>query len=265
MNPYLIAIIQGIVEGLTEFIPVSSTGHLILTGSLLGFTGEASKSFEIFIQLGAILAVAWLYRRHLWQILWRWHFKRDQGGLNVWHMALGMIPASVVGLLGFHAIKAYLFTPTTVLIGLVGGGIWMILVERFPRPVSAPTADSVTYLQALGIGCFQCLALWPGFSRSGATIAGALLLGLGLRAAADFSFMLAVPVMVAATGLDLFKSASSLPSSDVGMFAVGFLVSFVVGWLAVVWFLRLLVRVKLTPFAYYRFVVAAAFGLYFFR
>ncbi len=265
MNPYLVAVIQGIVEGLTEFIPVSSTGHLILTGNLIGFTGEASKDFEIIIQLGAILAVAWLYRKHLWQILWRWHFTRDQGGLNVWHMALGMIPASVVGLLSFHAIKTYLFSPATVLIGLVGGGIWMILVERFPRSVTAPTADSVTYLQALGIGCFQCLALWPGFSRSGATIAGALLLGLGLRAAADFSFMLAVPVMVAATGLDLVKSASHLPASDVGMFAVGFVVSFVVGWLAVVGFLRLLARVKLTPFAYYRFAVAAAFGLYFFR
>ncbi len=265
MYAYLVAIIQGIVEGLTEFLPVSSTGHLILVGDLLAFRGESAKTFEIVIQLGAILAVAWMYRRKLWDMAWRW---RPSGPgeprLTVWHIAVAMAPAVVVGFLTFKPIKEYLFSPTTVLIGLVVGGVYMIAAERWHPVAWAMDADSITYWQAFGIGCFQCLALWPGFSRSGATIAGGLLIGVGLKAAADFSFMLAVPVMVAASALDLYKTGSQLSTSDLHLLAVGFAVSFVVAWFAVATFLRFLERVKLTPFAYYRFGVAVLFAAYFY-
>jgi undecaprenyl-diphosphatase len=265
MYGYLVAIIQGIVEGLTEFLPVSSTGHLILVGNLLSFTGEEAKSFEIFIQLGAILAVAWLYRRRLWDMAIRWRPARvGEQRLTLWHLGLAMAPAVVFGLLAYKPIKMYLFSPATVLIGLVVGGIYMIAAERLHPAITSNDVDSVTYWQALGIGLFQCLALWPGFSRSGATIAGGLLIGVGLRAAADFSFLLAVPVMAAATSLDLYKSWHALSASDAGVFAVGFVVSFLVAWAAVAAFLKFLERVKLSPFAWYRFAVAGAFGFYFF-
>ena len=265
MDRVLVAVVMGIVEGLTEFLPVSSTGHLILAGQILSFTGEVAKSFEIFIQLGAIAAVALLYRQKLWRIALRWRVDRGaQSSLTVWHVALGMLPAVVVGLVAYRPIKQVLFSPTTVLVGLVAGGIWMLAAERYRPVATILDADSITYRQAFAIGCFQCLALWPGFSRSGATIAGALLIGIGLRAAADFSFMLAVPLMVAASGLDLVKSAGLLHREDAGVFAVGFAVSFVVAWAAVVVFLRLLERLRLAPFAWYRFAAAGVFALYFF-
>jgi undecaprenyl-diphosphatase len=265
MERILVAVVMGIVEGLTEFLPVSSTGHLILAGQLLGFTGEAAKSFEIFIQLGAIAAVALLYREKLWRIALRWRLERERKpSLTVWHVALGMLPAVVVGLLAYRPIKQVLFSPGTVLVGLAAGGVWLLVGERFRPAETTVDVDGISPRQAFLIGCFQCLALWPGFSRSGATIAGALLIGIGLRAAADFSFMLAVPVMVAASGLDLIKSAGALHRDDVVLFAVGFAVSFVVAWAAVVTFLRLLERIRLAPFAWYRFAAAGIFALYFF-
>ncbi len=266
MNEYLIATIQGVVEGLTEFLPVSSTGHLILSAHLLNFTGEKADTFEVFIQLGAILAVAVLYRQRIFDMLRRW---RDRpwasDRLTLWHVALAMIPAVIMGLLLHKKIKLYLFSPKTVLIGLVVGGIYLIVAERWQPPVRANTVDQMTWRQALGVGMFQCLALWPGFSRSGATIAGGLLLGISHEAAAEFSFLLAVPMMCAATGKDLWSSRELLSMNDAGVFAVGFVVSFIVAWLAIVGFMRFLNRTKLTPFAYYRFVAAAAFGLYMMR
>jgi undecaprenyl-diphosphatase len=260
----LAVIILGIVEGLTEFLPVSSTGHLILVGDLLGLTGEAAKSFEIFIQLGAILAVAIMYRRRLWDMAFRWNLKDPEGRMTVWHLGTAMVPAVAVGLLAHGTIKAYLFTPLTVLFGLVVGGIFLLAVERFARAPRAGSLDAVTYAQVLGIGLFQCLSLWPGFSRAGATIAGAMLVGVALKPAAEFSFLLAVPMMVAATGLDLAKSWRFLTPGDGVYFLLGFSVAFVSAWLAVAGFLRFLERVRLAPFAWYRFGAAGLFGIYFF-
>lgn len=263
MNIHLIAVIQGIVEGLTEFLPVSSTGHLILSAHLLGFTGEKADTFEVFIQLGAILAVAILYRTRIIDTLRRWRdLPWSSNRLTLWHIALAMVPAVVLGLLFHKKIKLYLFSPTTVLIGLVVGGIYLILAERYQPQVRATTVDEMTWKQALGVGLFQCLALWPGFSRAGATIAGGLLLGVAHQPAAEFSFLLAIPMMVAASGKDLWSSRHLLSMDDAGVFAIGFFVSFVVAWLAVVGFLRFLDRTRLTPFAWYRFALAAAFGFY---
>lgn len=266
MHSYWVSVIMGIVEGLTEFLPVSSTGHMILTASLLNFTEEKAKTFEIVIQLGSIMAVVVLYWRKFLQLLgWQRNAGQTKSRLNLLHIILAMLPAVVLGLALHSVIKRYLFGPQTVLIGLIVGGILMIVAEKVKRKTTSQTVDDLTYKQAFGIGLFQCLALWPGFSRSGATIAGGILLGTSHRAAAEFTFLVAVPVMVGASGLDLLKSYQNLSSDDIGFFAVGFLTAFVVAMLAIVTFLKLLQRFKLTPFAYYRFVLAIAFYLFLLR
>ncbi|MBD3919336.1 undecaprenyl-diphosphate phosphatase [Paenibacillus sp. PR3] len=263
------AVIQGIVEGLTEFLPVSSTGHLILSGKLLGFTGDKADTFEIIIQLGAILAVAVIYWRRILSLLGVVNL--DSGGaangqpaqrLNLLHLILACFPAMALGLILHSFIKDYLFSPYTVLIGLVAGGIFMLIGQRRQAHVQAEAIDQLTYKQALQIGLYQCLALWPGFSRSGATIAGGLLSGAGYRAATNFSFLIAIPMMVAASGYELLKSYDTLTSSDLSWFAIGFVVAFVVALIAVITFLKLLERFKLAPFAYYRFILAAIFLIY---
>ena len=279
MSAYLFAVIQGIIEGLTEFLPISSTGHMILTEQLLRERGivlsanpEVAKTFEVFIQLGAILAVALLYRERIVAMLsdffqgMEWKPRNPpREVLTVWHILLAMIPAVVLGLLAHKAIKTYLFSPVTVVIGLVIGGIYLIVAENVPRTVTAKNLDQVTYRQAIGIGLLQCLSLWPGFSRAGATIAGGLFLGVNHRTSADFSFLLAIPMMCAASALDLVKSAKHLSLEHAGPFAVGFLVSFIVAWLAVVGFLKFLERTRLTPFAIYRFIISLLFVAYLWR
>jgi undecaprenyl-diphosphatase len=259
---YITALIMGLVEGLAEFLPISSTGHLILTGELLNFTGEAAKTFEIFIQLGAIMAAAILYRKRIFALFGLRGANTPKYNINLLHVFLGVIPAIFLGLLLHDFIKDVLFSPTTVLIGLIAGGVLMIAAEKFQGEIKAHTIDDITYRQALLIGVFQCLALWPGFSRSGSTMSGGLLGGVHRKAAADFSFFIAIPMMVGATGLDLFKSWDHLSSSDIGYFAVGFIVSFLVALAAMVTFLKLLERVKLTPFAIYRFVLAGVFWFF---
>ncbi|HEX3016096.1 MAG TPA: undecaprenyl-diphosphate phosphatase [Desulfobacteria bacterium] len=260
MESYLVAVIQGIVEGLTEFLPVSSTGHLILSGNLLGFSGDVASTFEVVIQLGAILAIAILYRKRVLSLFAL--APRKANGLSLLHILVAMIPASVVGLATHKFIKHYLFSPKTVLLGLVVGGLFMIFAERIGKRVTAGNLDQITIPQAFGIGVAQCLSLWPGFSRAGATISGGLIAGLDRKTAAEFSFLVAIPIMVAASGLDLLSAIKDhlLHAADLGFFAVGFVISFVVAWLAVVWFLKLLERVKLTPFAIYRFIVALVYG-----
>ena len=262
MDQFLVAIIQGIVEGLTEFIPVSSTGHLILSGTLLGFQGEKAATFEVFIQLGAILAVAILY----WQrILSLFGLSRSRTHrLSLIHIIVAMIPAVVLGLLVHDFIKEHLFTPSTVVVSLVVGGFLMIFADRTMQKNSAKNLDQITITQAFKVGLFQCLALWPGFSRSGATIAGGMLVGIDRKTAADFSFIVAIPMMIAASGFDLLKAFKEhlITSADIPFFAVGFVTSFIVAWIAVVWFMKLLERVKLTPFAIYRFVLAGVFSVF---
>ncbi|MFX0559999.1 undecaprenyl-diphosphate phosphatase [Tepidibacillus infernus] len=271
MEKYIVSIIQGIVEGLTEFLPVSSTGHLILSGELLGFTGNKAETFEIVIQLGAILAVAILYWRRVFGLLdWRKGFKAEgglfaKGQLNLIHIFIAIFPAMLMGLLLHKVIKTYLFSSSTVLIGLVIGGLFMIYAEKRKTKETATELDQITYKQAFLIGLSQILALWPGFSRSGATIAGGLLVGTNHKTAAEFSFIIAIPMMVAASGYDLLKSYQFLSVNDIGFFVVGFIVSFIVAWLAVVSFLKLLQKVKLTPFAIYRFILAALFWFFILR
>lgn len=262
MFHYITAIIMGMVEGLTEFLPVSSTGHLILTGELLHYTGEASKTFEIFIQLGSILAVVVVYWRRFVDLIAGVFSKERRGGLNLLHVILAMIPAVVLGLITHDAIKTYLFSSKTVVIGLIAGGILMIFAENKKNPHATTNLDALTYRQAFNIGLFQCLALWPGFSRSGSTIAGGLLTGTNHRVAADFTFIVAVPMMVAASGLDLLKSYKYLSASDIPFFSVGFLTAFIVALIAIKIFLKLISKVKLKPFAYYRFLLAIVFIIY---
>ncbi|AYA09299.1 MULTISPECIES: undecaprenyl-diphosphate phosphatase [Rahnella] len=260
----LVAAILGVVEGLTEFLPVSSTGHLIIVGNLLGFTGDTSKSFEVVIQLGSILAVVVMFWRRLFNMIGL-HFGKPpvhEGSgsrrLNLLHIILGMIPATVLGLLLHSQIKA-LFEPKYVMYALVVGGILLIAAELLkPKKPRAEGLDDITYVQAFMIGVFQCLALWPGFSRSGATISGGMLMGISRFAASEFSFLLAVPMMMGATALDLYKSYSFLNMADLPMFATGFVSAFIVALIAIKTFLAVIKRISFIPFAIYRFFVAIA-------
>jgi len=260
----LVAAILGVVEGLTEFLPVSSTGHLIIAGNLLGFTGDTSKSFEVVIQLGSILAVVVMFWRRLFGMIGL-HFGKPpvhegtgNRRLNLLHIILGMIPATILGLLLHSQIKS-LFEPKFVMIALVVGGVLLIAAELLkPKKPRAEGVDDITYLQAIMIGFFQCLALWPGFSRSGATISGGMLMGISRFAASEFSFLLAVPMMMGATALDLYKSYSFLTLADLPMFATGFICAFIVALIAIKTFLAVIKRISFIPFAIYRFFVAIA-------
>jgi len=207
MNFWSIAIVMGIVEGLTEFLPVSSTGHLIIAGHLLGFVGDKASSFEVAIQLGAILSVVFLYwRRFLGLIPTHSSSTANlrstlEGWSGLWRIAVATFPALLVGYLARHAIKERLFNPEAVTVALAVGGVALLLVERLVSPRRSGSLDTLTSTQAFGIGLFQILALWPGTSRAAATIVGGMLLGLDRKAAAEFSFLIAVPVLFAATGL----------------------------------------------------------------
>lgn len=263
MTDVIKAIILGIIEGLTEFLPVSSTGHLILAGDLLSFEGDAAITFKIVIQLGAVMAVLILYWKRYLEIglnMIRMDFSKSKG-LNVIHMILAMLPALILYLLFKDTIKSQLFGPTPVLIGLVVGGVLMIIAARNRRTETADTIDGINYKQAFGIGLFQCLALWPGFSRSGSTISGGLLLGTSQKAAADFTFLISVPVMFGASLLDLYDSRDLLSSDDLLLMLIGFATSFLVAMIAVVTFIKLIKRLRLEWFALYRFVLATLFYL----
>jgi undecaprenyl-diphosphatase len=267
MLDWWIAVVMGIVEGVTEFLPVSSTGHLILVGNLLGFTGEKASCFEVFIQLGAILAVVCLYYQRFWGLIPFDGFSRfaEQGfsgirGITL--LAVTTLPALVIGALAHKAIKTYLFGPMTVVLALAVGGIAILLVEKFKPAPNVEELDDITYRQALAVGLFQVLAMWPGVSRSAATIIGGMLSGLNRKVAAEYSFLAAVPVMVAATGYDLYKEWQFLSMSDISFFAVGFIMSFVSAALAVKTFIGLVQRWSLAPYAWYR--IALAFAFYFF-
>ncbi|NDO79853.1 undecaprenyl-diphosphatase [Citrobacter sp. NCU1] len=269
MHSLLVAAILGVVEGLTEFLPVSSTGHMIIVGHLLGFEGDTAKTFEVVIQLGSILAVVVVFWRRLFGLIGihfgqRPHEGTGKGRLTLGHILLGMIPAVVLGLVFHDTIKS-LFNPVNVMYALVVGGLLLIAAECLkPKEPRAPGLDDMTYRQAFMIGCFQCLALWPGFSRSGATISGGMLMGVSRYAASEFSFLLAVPMMMGATALDLYKSWSFLTVADIPMFAVGFVTAFVVALVAIKTFLQLIKRISFIPFAIYRFIVAAAVYVVFF-
>lgn len=264
MSEHMIAVIIGIVEGLTEFLPISSTGHMILVGSLLGFEGEKAKVFQVFIQLGAILSVFILYRDKFLAMLKPRAINIYGDGLTALHVLIGIVPVMGVGFLLHSQIKDNLFSPYTVIIGLVAGAVLMLVAEKTAkRPVTCDV-DRMTLKQAFLVGAFQLLSLWPGFSRSGSTIAGGLFLGMSRKAAAEFSFIIAVPLMLVACLYDLLKIWNKLSVDDIAMFAIGFVVAFITAYISIVWFLRFLNNSTLASFAYYRFVIAGVSYYYFF-
>ena len=251
------AAIMGIVEGLTEFLPISSTGHLILAGSLLGFDDAKAKVFDIAIQTGAIFAVVLVY----WQKIRSTVVDLPTSGqaqrltLNV---IIGFLPAVVLALIFGKFIKAHLFTPTVVATTFILGGFVILWAER--RPASAmrvQTVDEMTPLDALKVGLVQCFALVPGTSRSGSTIIGGMLMGLSRKAATDFSFFLAIPTLIGAGVYSLYKERALLSVDDIPMFAVGLVFSFISAWLCVRWLLRYISTNSFVPFAWYRI----AFGI----
>ena len=258
MDPalYLKALILGIVEGLTEFLPVSSTGHLIVVGDLLGFNDDKGKVFEIVIQLAAMLAVCWEYRARFAGVITG--FAREPVARRfVFNLLIAFLPAAVLGFLFHSAIKRVLFYPLPVALALIGGGLLILWAERREHRVTIVEVDAMRWQDALKVGCAQALALIPGVSRSGATIIGGLFFGMSRKAATEFSFFLAVPTMFAATFYDVYKNRALLHADDFGVFAIGFAASFVSAFLAVRGLLRYISRHDFSAFAWYRIV----FGL----
>lgn len=245
------ALVLGLVEGLTEFLPVSSTGHLIIVGSLLDYTDEQSKVFKIVIQFAAILAVCWFYRERIVQVTTRmWtHAPERRFALNI---LIAFLPALALGVLFHHAIKTYLFNPLTVASALIIGGLIILYVERGSRQVRFETVDEIDWRAALKVGFAQTLAMFPGVSRSGATIMGGLVFGLSRRAATELSFFLAIPTMLAATVYDVYQARELLIFDDLPVFAVGFVAAFVAAALTVKTLLRYVANHSFAVFAWYR-------------
>jgi len=250
------ALILGIVEGLTEFLPISSTGHLILVGDLLGFNDDKGKVFEIVIQLGAILAVCWEYRHKLIDVV-RGLPREKAAQRFVANLLIAFLPAAVLGLLFGNAIKAHLFAPVPVALAFIVGGVLILWAERREHTIRVESVDDMTWRDALKIGCAQALALIPGTSRSGATIIGGLFFGLSRKAATEFSFFLAIPTLSAAAFYDAWKHRDLLSADDLGLFAVGFVAAFVSAFLAVRGLLRYISRHDFSLFAWYRLVFGA--------
>jgi undecaprenyl-diphosphatase len=250
---YLKALLLGIVEGLTEFLPISSTGHLIITAQLLDFNDPKGKVFEMVIQTGAMLAIIWEYRAR---------FGRVASGLIadpaarrfVLNLLIAFLPAAVLGLTFGSMIKTHLFHAVPVAVAFILGGIVILWVERGSRRVRLESVDDMTWKDALAVGFAQAVALIPGTSRSGATIIGGMLFGLSRRAATEFSFFLAVPTLIAAGAYDLFKNRALFDVGDVGWFSIGFIASFVSAFLCVRWLLRYIATHDFRVFAWYRIV-----------
>ena len=249
------AVIMGVVEGLTEFLPISSTGHLILVGALLGFDDDKAKVFDIAIQTGAIVAVVLVYRHKIRSTLLALPTQQAARRLLL-NVAIGFVPAVVLGLLFGKAIKAHLFVPAVVASTFVVGGFIILWAERrqarAPQTVRVDSVDDMQPLDALKVGLVQCLAMVPGTSRSGSTIIGGMLLGLSRKAATDFSFFLAIPTLIGAAAYSLYKERALLSLADVPLFAVGLVASFLSAWLCVRWLLRFISTHSFVGFAYYR-------------
>jgi len=261
------AFILGVVEGLTEFLPISSTGHLILVSDWMGVNDEKGKVFEIVIQLGAILAVVWEYRARFARAFSGLASDRTQQRFAT-NLAVAFLPAAIVGLAFQSQIKKYLFNPVSVAIALVVGALVIFAVERWYKRHGAPrvtSVDSMTWSDALKVGIAQCFSLIPGTSRSGATIIGGMVIGLSRQVATEFSFFLAVPIMFAATGYQVLKYRALFTREDAAPFAVGFVVSFVFALLAVKGLIRYVAHHDFNAFAWYRIVLGAAVLVYFLR
>jgi len=250
---YLKAAILGVVEGLTEFLPISSTGHLIIAGQLLGYSGDKAKVFDIVIQSGAMLAVVWEYRARFAGALTG--LTSDPAARRfAANLAIAFMPAALLGLAFASAIKQHLFHAVPVALAFIIGGLIILWVERRPRRATVESVDDMTWKDALKVGLAQSVALIPGTSRSGATIIGGMLFGLSRRAATEFSFFLAVPTLIAAGAYDIFKHRTLLDAADLGPFSVGFIISFVAAFVCVRWLLRYIATHDFSVFAWYRIV-----------
>ena len=257
MDSLIIVILLGIVEGLTEFIPVSSTGHLVLAGELLGFTSTASGTFDIVIQLGAILAVLVIYWRRFLNVAIGLSRAEASAIAFTRNILLAFLPSAVIGLIVYKAVKAMLETPEIVAVALIVGGVAILVIERLVKEPRTHSVEAMSWKTALGIGLIQCLSMIPGVSRSGATIMGALSLGVERKTAAEFSFFLAVPTMLAATSYDLYKNAETIGEGGWTDIAVGFVVSFLVAIVVIRWFIGIVSRYGFAPFAWYRIVAGS--------
>lgn len=258
------ALILGVVEGLTEFLPVSSTGHLIIAGQLLDFNDEKGKIFEIVIQTGAMLAIVWEYRAKFMTVVTGLAHVR-QAQRFVANLAIAFMPAAILGLAFGSYIKASLFKPVPVAIAFIVGGFIILWAERREHRITVQAVDDMRWTDALKVGCAQAFALIPGTSRSGATIIGGLLFGLSRRAATEFSFFLAVPTLIAAGAYDFYKHRALFVAADIGILAVGTAAAFVSAFFCVRWLLRYIASHDFTVFAWYRIafgviVLATAYG-----
>ncbi len=256
----LVALLLGVVEGLTEFLPISSTGHLIVAGSLAGYTGEQAKLFEIVIQAGAILAVCWEFRARLWAVLRGLGHEPAAQRFAV-NLAVAFVPAAALGFLFNTAIKSVLFAPVPVAIASVAGAFVILWAEsrqrRRPESVRIASVDAMRWTDALKVGIAQAFALIPGTSRSGATIIGGMLFGMSRQAATEFSFFLAIPTLFAATGYSLWKDGALLGSAALPAFGVGFVAAFVSAFACVRWLIRYVSHHDFVPFAWYRIAFGA--------
>lgn len=266
MDLNLAAVIVGIVEGITEFLPVSSTGHMVIVGYMLGFEGTVADVFDVFVQLGAILSVIFIYKERFTRFFTAdgWNAKK---GFSVWHVAAGIVPVMLIAYAFHKPIKTYLFSPFTVAIGLILGSLLMMYAEKKMGAKNDELLNDIDRLslkQAAQIGIYQVFSLWPGFSRSGSTLAGGLLTGVSRDTSAQYTFVIAVPLMFVACIYDLLKNIHNLNSGDLQLLAIGFVVSFVVAYISVLWFLKFLHKSSLTAFAYYRIVLALITLWYFY-
>lgn len=263
------ALILGFVEGMTEFAPVSSTGHLIIVDDMWlkseEFLGKyPANTFKIVIQLGSILAVVVVFWKRLFSLvgLYKIDGKKMNARFNLLHVIVGMLPAVVFGFAFKDFIDDHLFGIQTVIYALVAGAILMIIADKFgPKRPKVNSLDEITYFQALKVGLVQCLSLWPGFSRSGATISGGVLFGMNHRVAADFTFIMAVPIMIGASLVSVLKNWEHMSMDYLSFYVVGFISAFVFALLSIRFFLALISRVKLMPFAIYRLILAAVLAV----
>lgn len=261
----IVAIILGIVEGLTEFAPVSSTGHMIIVDDMYLHSDQLMNehvaiAFKIFVQLGSILAVVVVFWKRLLSLIGLYKLENDEGDnshFSLIHLIIGILPAAILGLLFQDLIDEYLFGVQPVIWALIVGGIFMIIADKWKVKTTAHTLDQLTYKQAFGIGLIQCFSLWPGFSRSGATISGGLLLGASHRTASEFSFIMAIPIMFGASLLTAIDKWQYITVDVLPFMAAGFITAFISALICIKFFLNLINKVKLTPFAIYRFIVAA--------
>jgi undecaprenyl-diphosphatase len=262
LSLYFSSFILGLIEGATEFLPVSSTGHLIIAAELLKFNQTSANVFEIFIQLGSILAIVVEYRKTLFKVASNaLHDKTSQN--FVLRLFIAFLPAAILGLLFHKAIKAYLFSPLYVSLALILGGIVMMAIEKHPLKINTKTTNDISMTQAFKIGCAQCLSLIPGVSRAAATIMGGMLTGLNRKTATEFSFYLAIPVIAAASLFDLLKNFQDLTMQDLPIFAIGFVTAFLSAYAVIKLFIRFVATHTFIVFAWYRIILGILVFIYF--